>query len=57
MIFLTSNLRIQFQIIIMSIKAGYSRASFLWQIFMWQVLFARLYAQLWQVAFEQVHLS
>jgi hypothetical protein len=37
-------------------KAGYRRASFLWQVFMWQVLFARLYAQLWQFFLWQVHL-
>ena len=37
-------------------KAGYRRASFLWQVFMWQVLFARLCAQLWQFFLWQVHL-
>jgi hypothetical protein len=26
------------------------------KVFMWQVLFARLYAQLWQVFLWQVHL-
>ena len=57
-------------VIFLVVKAPYRRTSFLWQVFMWQFYFARLYVPfcqffLWQVhfwkasmlAFEQVDLS
>jgi hypothetical protein len=50
-----------------SCKAGYRRASFLWEVFMWQVLFAKctcVYATnfiwqvfIWQVLFTGVNVS